>query len=109
MRRGTTPDYLLTVAGFDLTACAVFVTLAQYSKNITLTGERLLIAYDDKAAMSSIVFNLTQDETLSLSSGNVEIQVRFIDGDGTAQATEIKSIPVLPILFEEVIAYGDGD
>lgn len=105
MRRGTTPDYVLTVAGFDLTVCKVYVTLAQYVTKITLTDDRLEITYDDVEDTSSIVFNLTQAETLQLKSGNAEIQVRFIDSTGEAQATEIKAVPVLPVLFEGVIAY----
>lgn len=107
MRRGTTPEYMLTVSGYDLTACAVYVTLSQYITTNTLTGERLDIEYDPTVDASSIVFGLTQAETLQYKSGCAEVQVRFIDSSGVAQATEIKTIPVLPVLFEEVIAYGD--
>ena len=107
MRRGTTPDYILTVAGYDLTACDVYVTLAQFVQEITLTGVRLDISYDSETQASSIVFCLTQAETLRFKTGNAEIQVRFIDANGVAQATEIKSVPVMPVLFEEVIEYGD--
>ena len=107
MRRGTTPDYVLSISGYDLTDQSLYVTLAQYANKITLTGERLTVTYDSETNTTSIVFSLTQEETLAFKSGNVEVQIRFIDADGVAQATEIKRIPVLPVLFEEVIAYGD--
>ena len=57
MRRGTTPDYILTVAGYDLTACDVYVTLAQFVQEITFTGVRLDISYDSETQASSIVFS----------------------------------------------------
>ena len=108
MRRGTTPDYELRISGYDLTGQTMFVTLSQYANKLTLTGERLNVTYDSAANTTSIIFSLTQYETLTFKSGNVEVQVRFIDADGVAQATEIKLLPVLPILFEEVIAYDDS-
>lgn len=106
MRRGTTPDYVLSISGYDLTDQSLYVTIAQYSNKITLTGERLTVTYDSETNITSIVFSLTQEETLAFKSGNVEVQIRFIDADGVAQATEIKLLPVLPVLFEEVIEYG---
>lgn len=106
MRRGTTPDYVLSISGYDLTDQSLYVTIAQYANKITLTGERLTVTYDSETNITSIVFSLTQEETLAFKSGNVEVQIRFIDADGVAQATEIKLLPVLPVLFEEVIEYG---
>ena len=110
MRRGTTPDYELSISGYDLSGQTLFVTLSQYANKVTLTGDRLNVTYDIETNTTSVIFSLTQQETLTFKSGNVEVQIRFIDADGVAQATEIKLLPVLPILFEEVIAYdGAGD
>lgn len=105
MRRGTTPDYLLTVAGYDLTECTVYVTLKQGAQLITFTGDRLSVSWDSDANTSSVTFGLTQEETLGLKQGNAEIQIRFINAEGEALATQIRAIPVLPVLFEEVIEY----
>lgn len=107
MIRGTTPDYLLTVVGYNLTGTTVFVTLGQGSHEVTLTGDRLTILYDDNDR-SRITFRLTQQETLSLGEGMAKIQVRFIDETGTALATNIGTVAVKPVLYEEVIAYADG-
>lgn len=110
MRRGTTPGYVLTIAGRNLSACTVYVTLSQYNRLLTLTGERLTVTYDRETAQSTIMFALTQEETLALKSVDVEIQVRFIDAEGYAEATEIERVPVLPVLNEDVIAYeNEGD
>jgi hypothetical protein len=108
MRRGTTPDYLLTIDKYDLTDTTVFVTLEQSSRELTLTGYRLDIQYDAEHECSQIIFRLTQQETLSLGEGMAKIQVRFIDDTGTALATNIGTVAVKPVLYEEVIAYADG-
>ena len=105
MRRGTTPDYLLSIPGYDLSECKVYVTVQQYANAITLTSDRLEIEVQDDT--TSISFRLTQAETLQFKSGNAEVQVRFIDSEGTAQATDIGRIDIMPILYEDVIEYGN--
>ena len=108
MRRGTTPDYLLTIDKYDLTDTTVFVTLEQGSRELTLTGDRLDIQYDAEHECSQIIFRLTQQETLSFGDGIAKIQVRFIDESGTALETKICTVAVKPVLYEEVIAYAGG-
>ena len=108
MRRGTTPDYILAVTGEDLRNSAIFVTVRQGSEVITLAGNRLTVAYDGEMdGCTSIMFRLTQRETLALKAGQASVQARWVDADGTALATEIKTIGIMPVLLEEVIAY-DG-
>lgn len=109
MRRGTTPDYILSVSGGDLSDCAVYVTISQAGRRTTLTGDRLAIAVDDSAdrPVTTIRFRLTQAETLAMQAGSASVQVRWTDADGLALATEVKTIGIMPVLLEEVIAY-DG-
>ena len=107
MRQGTTPAYTLTISGYDLTDKTVFVAIKERGKMLVLSGNRLSIAYDD--GTSAIVFSLTQEETLALPTGQAEVQVRFIDSQGTAKATDIKAITVERILQPGVIAYEGGD
>ncbi len=104
MIRGTTPDYILTIEGWDLTDKTVFVTIRQNGTQLTKTGVELSIATDDNG--STIAFMLSQKDTLSLQEGNAEVQVRFIDSDGVALATEIAPIQVKRVLYERVIAHG---
>ena len=103
MIRGTTPDYVVDVKGHDLTNKTVYVTLSQDRRKVTLTGDRLAIAYSDR--VSSIVFRLTQSETLGFKVGNIEVQVRFINAAGTAFATNIAALRADRVLLEEVIEY----
>lgn len=109
MRRGTTPGYVLEIGGCDLTECAVFVTISQENKKLTLTNDRLILEHDSETDISTIMFDLTQQETLDMHTGKAEIQVKFIDETGYVQATETGRIGVLPILNEDVIQYEPSD
>lgn len=107
MRRGTTPDYILSVIGSDLSGCAVYVTVSQAGRRVTLTGDRLTVAVDASGdgPVTTIRFRLTQRETLEWRAGQASVQVRWTDADGQALATEVKTIGIMPVLLEEVIAY----
>ena len=59
---------------------------------------------------SVIAFRLSQTQTLSFREGKAEVQVRFIDAEGIAKATDIKPIAIERILQPGVITYeGDGE
>ena len=118
MIRGTTPDYILTLPGVDLTGETVYVTIAQTARGaarpadlmtgaasmrITKTGTDLAVSSD--GTDTTIVFRLSQQETLALQAKQCLIQVRFVDSNGVARATEIKALTVEPILLERVIQY----
>lgn len=103
MIRGTTPDYLLTIAGYDLTDKTVYVTIKQDSAVITKTGEQLDVTADSEG--TTIAVTLTQRDTLQLHEGKAEVQVRFIDSDGVALATNRADLTVDKVLLERVIAY----
>ena len=47
MIRGSTPDYILTLNGYDLTDKRVYVTIGQRGKRLTLTNEDVEISVDD--------------------------------------------------------------
>ena len=99
MRRGTTPAITLTVDA-DLTGWAVYVTLRNKCHSLTIENDRLTIEAEE--GISTVVFALTQEETLALSVGSCEVQVRAIH-NGTAIATDIASVDVGRILLEGVI------
>lgn len=107
MIRGTTPDYILTVKGEDLTDKAVYVTFEQSGRRLTMTGNELGIDCD--GTDSAIAIRLSQQQTLSLRDGAAKVQVRFISEDGTAKATEIKEVTVRRVLLEGVIQYDTAD
>ena len=56
---------------------------------------------------SEIAFMLSQQETLNLSVGSASVQVRFIDADGIARATEKATLTIDDVLLERVIKYVD--
>ena len=107
MRQGTTPTYTLTISGYDLTDKTVYVTVSSRGKKITKTNDDLSIAYSEGA--STIAFQLSQEDTLSLGLGQAEVQVRFIDSTGNAKATNIANLTVERILLPGVITYDGGD
>lgn len=106
MRRGTTPTYIQTIDGYNLTDKTVYVTIKDKWSMLTLTNDVQSIVYDDGASV--VAFRLTQEQTLSFREGKAEVQVRFIDAEGIAKATDIKLITVERILKPGVITY-EGD
>lgn len=106
----TTPTISLTVEGVDLSGMDVYVSLEQGQKELTKTGDSLLIEpiAGEETTDTSIVFTLTQEESASFDFGkSVSVQVNFINASGARDATEIKTIPVMRNLLDEVIEYGD--
>lgn len=99
MRRGTTPAIVLTV-DMDITSYTVYVTLKNRSNELTLTNNSVVMEYDD--GKTTLTFALTQEQTLKFGTGTCEVQVRAIH-DGTAIATDIKTMDVNRILKEGVI------
>lgn len=105
MRRGTTPTLILTIKNVDLTGSELEVALKQSRYFVIKKNNDLHIELDEEDTVVSLY--LTQEETLSFSTQKMlSIQVRFIDEDGVAGATNIKQIPVDQILREGVIEYG---
>lgn len=104
MIRGTTPPITLYVEGYDLTGKTVEIYLKCIGKDlIEKTGDDLEIAYENEESV--IQFSLSQEETLAMRTGFVTIQVRWIDADGLALATEMATRPVGDILKPEIIEY----
>ena len=103
--RGTTPDYILTLADYDLSGKTVYVTIAQRGKRMTFTGDRLRISSGESG--STIAFSLTQAETLSLKVGDAEVQAKCIDRSGEVDASGTGELTISRALLEEVIKYAD--
>lgn len=98
-RRGSTPTNVFNV-NVDLTGATVFVSYSQFNKVvIEKTGAALTVT------STSVETTLTQAETLALQDGFVEIQIRYIDSDGTADASNIIHVDAGRILKDGVITY----
>ena len=103
MRRGTTPEVSLVVYGYDLTGAAVFATIKQGQNVITKTGEDLTIEVTEED--TAVTFTLSQEDTLSLQPGRAFVQIRWVDSEDNAYATDISEIQIDGVLLDEVIEY----
>lgn len=101
MYRGTTPTLELeldtTIDFGNITD--FFVTLAGQVKSITLDMDRC--SFDNEKKIVSVT--LTQEETLSLNPGCIDVQVRFKVKSKQAYATSIAKVDISRILKDGVI------
>ena len=99
MRRGTAPTITFSVEHIDLSLMkAIIITFEQDGEEVlTKTGDDL--TSDDGTAK----LTLTQEETLKLKRGYVDIQLKAMTDAGTVWATKIKQKHVDEILDESVM------
>ena len=98
--RGTTPTYVLTFNDdtLDLTAANnVYVTFKKNSKTLTKTGEDITVAE------KQIEVYLTQQETLSFSTGGVKVQANWTTVGGRRASSEVVTVGLSEQLLEKVI------
>ena len=100
MRRGTTPTIIFNMGSTDMDMISDwFVTLRQDSVIITKTNDDLTISKTN----ATIELRLSEAETMSFRSGEVELQIRAITIEGDRVAGEIKTLPLDRIIYNEVI------
>lgn len=108
MYQGTTPAVTFTIKGYDLTDMSVYVTFLNNRELLTKTD--VVVTFDNVTETSTIVCRLSQEETLAMKKGNVKAQIRFIDENNQAYATEKADISIDDVLYQEVIEYTeDGE
>lgn len=101
MIRGTTPTLTFNLPMAVSTLSEYWVTVSQRYDNIRIDRDKTTLT----ASGSSIVANLTQEETLRLVSDKpVYIQLRVLTTGGDAMASEAFKCSVADVLREEVIA-----
>ena len=102
MRRYTTPTITANITGIDLTGMKTFTTLRQ--GNTLLTLEDLPVTVTENGCKLEGV--LTQEQTAMFEANNdINIQVRYINAQGVASATNIKRVSVNSVLMPGVISY----
>lgn len=110
MIRYTTPTISLVVEGVDISEKDIRVTLEQSNVELTKKGADLTVSTTthEQVTDTNIQFALTQEESaLFRVNAGCAVQVNWISSNGVRAATEIKSVPVMRNLLDEVIAYGD--
>lgn len=99
MRQGTTPKHTFTLPFEASTLSVVQITYKQ--------GGRIILqkeTEDCNLEGESISVKLTQDETFLFTAGNeVQIQVRALDSENNALASDIFRDSVEPSLDKEVL------
>ena len=99
MRRGTTPTNTFTT-GIDLQGCTIFVSYEQDGRIVfEKTGADLTVT------ATTVSLTLSQAETLMLHPGRVNIQIRYIDAFGVADASNIISTTAERIIKDGEIQY----
>ena len=107
MYQGTTPALLLRVIGKDLTDATVFVSIKTGTRVTTKTREDLTVTLDDED--TEVLCQLKQEETLAMSDGEAEVQIRYVTDEGNAYATNKARFTVKDVLYKKVIEPADGD
>ena len=98
MYRGTTPTIVLTIEGIsEIDINKLYLSLRQFGNTIEKTLE------DVKIVGNVLYCTLTQEETLSLFEGKVELQIRIKSKSNVAYATNKIQVDVQDILKEGVI------
>lgn len=100
-KRGSTPVNVFEV-DFDITAASIYITYKQDGKTI-VEKHGSDIETETTEGGCSLTVHLTQEETLSFHYGDVEIQVRYVFPNGTADASEIIRTRAERILKDGVI------
>ena len=103
MRRYTTPTITITVRGETFADSTIYVTLRQGSTLITKTNDDIIKTVDGENSTLYVLYS--QEETGSLAKGTAQIQIRWINSNGIADATRVKLVQIDPVLMEGVIFY----
>lgn len=106
MYQGTTPALTFSISGWDMSNMTAFVSFKRGADVLTKTD--VTMVYDDEADKTIIVCPMTQEETLGIRAGDVTVQIRFIDANGNAYATNKATVEMKDVIFKEIISYG-GD
>jgi hypothetical protein len=102
--RGTTPVMSIVL---DLTAAQAakvskwYLTLKQGNVSVEWTGTTVSLTTDK---VPYIEVTATQAQTLSLSEGPAELQLRLLTSDGEADASDVFDVMIGPVLKDGEIS-----
>lgn len=104
MIRGTTPSLKISLDYKRTDLAVVWITISQdgrpiINKDLDDEGVEIIDTEDG----SQITLTLTQEDTLALTTGPAELQVRALMVDDTAAASNIARLSVTRILRDGVI------
>ena len=101
IERGTTQEVTITIIGWNLTGCDIYVTFKQGARKVTRKTMDS-VTYANNA--TKIVLTLTQQETLTFEDKKSGlVQVRWVDASGDAHKTQTARFDVDELLYEAVL------
>ena len=105
MFRGTTPVHTFTVPFPPDSIQEVYVTYEQGGETIVEKSIHSvdIVPIEDDEESAQIVTHLTQQNTLAFDEGDVRIQLRVLDKDSEAYASNIVRVKSSQILKDGVI------
>lgn len=96
-KRGSTPVHVWDT-DIDLTGANVYIN---YKQNGVMLVEKS--GNDVTITPTTVSVRLTQEETLGFNVGELEVQIRYVFPDGTADACDVIRIQAERIIKEGVI------
>lgn len=99
--RGTTPTIIATVE-MDLTGYTCYLAIGKKANQATVVVSNDQMSIEVDEGVSILAFTLTQEQTLSLPAGDLQMQLRITDR-GVALASEWVGISVGAIIQDGVI------
>lgn len=100
MRRGTTP-YITIQTDQDLTGYAYIVVTVEDRAGTEVDVDNR--GGNMQVDSGSVTIKLTQEQTISLQKGGVKLQIRAVDTDGNAIASNIMQANLEDVLKDGVI------
>ena len=107
IERGTTQEVTITIIGWNLTGCDIYVTFKQGARKVTRKTMDS-VTYANNA--TKIVLTLTQQETLTFEDKKSGlVQLRWVEPDGSARKSRTAPFEVDELLYEAVLVKDDDD
>ena len=108
MRRGTTPTLNISIDYLSTDIARAWISFAQkdmviINKELTDEGVTIEDVTEKQTTHAVIHINFSQEDTLLLTPGLLELQVRALMDDGKAAASAIYKLNVAKILKDGVI------
>lgn len=108
MYQGTTPALTFNIENQNMSGMRAFVSFKRGPDVLTKTQPDVTVVYDSENEKTVVVCQLTQEETLNMRQGDATVQIRFIDSNNNAYATDKSVVKVEDVIYKEIISYG-GD
>lgn len=94
--RGTTPS-ITVVVPMDLTGYSCYLSVGKRARHPWLTADNEQMEAECGEESSTLVFTLTQEQTLACDPGKAYVQLRLIEGD-TAVASEMAEVRIADVI-----------